>query len=170
MRVRLFFFCIALFFVCMPTAAARSMTTAAIDPAQCVIGGIKPWECSMDYVEQVYGTKHTTDYKDGPYNGQWVTYDYNGGRFVVGGFVRKDGSTVVCSVRTTDAAMATPAGVHVGMRLYQVFQVYGPVKPSHFSDGEVAYVYSATLSDSLGFTLIIDQNKVVKEISVWSSE
>lgn len=170
MRARLFFFFLMMLFAGMPAAAAESVSLGVVDPAQCIIGGIKPRECSMDYVEQVYGTNHKTEYANGPYGGQWVIYDYHDGRFVVHGFVRKDGSNIVIDVTTKDASMPTPAGVHVGMRLYQAFQVYGSVKQHRFSDGAIGYVYSANISDSLGLALIIDRNRVIQEITAWSSE
>ena len=170
MRARLFFFFLMMLFVCMPVAAAENPSVGCIDHAQCVLGGIQPWECSMEYVEQVYGTNHKTEYKDGPYGGQWVEYTYNGGRFVVRGFVGKDGSSRVRMVRTTESSMHTPVGVHIGMRLYQAFQLYGPVKPYRFSDGVVGYRYTADVADSVGMTLVVDRNKVIEEIIIWSSE
>ena len=103
-------------------AAPRAMT---VDDA--VIAGIAPGS-ALSYVRSIYGepdgekTKRTGNYPthlvDYYGEGFVITYDIFGGAQ----------NPLIQSIESTNAALVMPSGIHVGMKIAEVQQIFGDIQ------------------------------------------
>ncbi len=112
-------------------AAPRAMT---VDDA--VIAGIAP-ASALSYVRSIYGepdgekTKRTGNYPthlvDYYGEGFVITYDIFGGAQ----------NPLIQSIESTNAALVMPSGIHVGMKIAEVQQIFSDIQEPFRRDGKI---------------------------------
>ncbi len=111
-------------------AAPRAMTVDDV-----AIAGIAPGN-DLSYVRSIYGEPDgEKTIRIGNYNHPAYLVDYYGQGFVITYNIIEDGAwnPLVQKIESTNAALVMPSGIHVGMKIADVQQVFSDVQePPHY--------------------------------------
>ena len=152
-------------------AAPRAMTVDDV-----AIAGIAPGN-DLNYVRSIYGEPDgEKTIRIGNYNHPAYLVDYYGQGFVITYNIMEDGAwnPLVQTIESTNDALVMPSGIHVGMKIADVQQIFNNLKeqPSDKSS-EKKYVspldgFGVTLSngkEGIRFLVLqVDQKGIVQKI------
>ena len=150
-------------------AAPRAMT---VDDA--VIAGIAPGN-DLSYVRSIYGepdgekTKRTGNYQTHLVNyygeGFVITYDIFGGAQ----------NPLIQSIESTNAALVMPSGIHVGMKIAEVQQIFSDIQEPFRRDEKINQYtsprfYVEVSDEKKGIRTVVfdvDQKGVIQKIFIY---
>ena len=106
-------------------AAPRAMTVDDV-----AIAGIAPGN-DLSYVRSIYGEPDSEKtIRIGNYNHPAYLVDYYGQGFVITYNIMEDGAwnPLVQKIESTNAALVMPSGIHVGMKIAEVQQIFSDIQ------------------------------------------
>ncbi len=112
------------------------------------LNGIRPGT-SMDYIKGIYGEPQLLRSNSGE-----KTYSYGGTLFLRTIQYGNSHESVTFVESTANNGFSTPAGVTVGMKVSELFDLYGPEELQVNSNSETFYHYTRRESGS-GITMLI---------------
>lgn len=130
---------------------------------QFALGGI-PLYADVDYVKSVYGEPDRIDYHAGTPNSGDVPgyFYYYGTSFLV--FISASDGKVYSLVTTANNGIATPAGIHVGSTVSELFAAYNK-RPSFTNSKQLGgKSYSFSIGASYDLVFYIDGKDKVTRI------
>ena len=130
-------------------AAPRAMTVDDV-----VIAGIAPGS-ALSYVRSIYGEPDgEKTIRIGNYNHPAYLVDYYGQGFVITYNIMEDGAwnPLVQKIESTNAALMMPSGLHVGMKIADVQQIFSNLQERPSVDKNAAKDYVTPIGD-FGVTL-----------------
>ena len=153
------------------SAAPRAMTTE-----DAVIGGIAPGN-DLGYVQSIYGSpkKGKVEKKQG--HRHYLVHYYGSGFIITYNVVQSMINPLVQRIESTNSALLMPSGIHVGMKIDDVKQIFNNLKERPAVDKKNAKDYLTpfgTLTFSLpsgeeGVRFVVftvDQRDIVKKILI----
>lgn len=145
-------------------AAPRAMTVDDV-----AIAGIAPGN-DLNYVRSIYGEPDgEKTIRIGNYNHPAYLVDYYGQGFVITYNIMEDGAwnPLVQKIESTNAALVMPSGIHVGMKIADVQQIFNDLK-EYPAEKEYMTRFGISLSNGKEgvrfFVLQIDQKGIVQKI------
>lgn len=142
---RILMFCCAMLLLCQTVAFARQIPREEI-----YIGGLST-DCTMGYVQSVYGAPQKKEWQEDRRHPRtvvyYVTYEYSPTFRVIGRTTKGQGyeeelDARVYFVITEDDSLSTPSGITVGMPYKTVAEMFGEAKKHTPSSGDAFYQYS----------------------------
>ena len=153
------------------SAEPRAMTTE-----DAVIGGIAPGN-DLGYVQSIYGSpkKGKVEKKQG--HRHYLVHYYGRGFIITYNVVQSMINPLVQHIESTNSALLMPSGIHVGMKIDDVKQIFNNLKERPAVDKKYAKDYLTpfgTLTFSLpsgeeGVRFVVftvDQKDIVKKILI----
>lgn len=153
------------------SAEPRAMTTE-----DAVIGGIAPGN-DLGYVQSIYGSpkKGKVEKKQG--HRHYLVHYYGSGFIITYNVVQSMINPLVQRIESTNSALLMPSGIHVGMKIDDVKQIFNNLKERPAVDKKYAKDYLTpfgTLTFSLpsgeeGVRFVVftvDQKDIVKKILI----
>lgn len=153
------------------SAEPRAMTTE-----DAVIGGIAPGN-DLGYVQSIYGSpkKGKVEKKQG--HRHYLVHYYGSGFIITYNVVQSMINPLVQHIESTNSALLMPSGIHVGMKIDDVKQIFNNLKERPAVDKKYAKDYLTpfgTLTFSLpsgeeGVRFVVftvDQKDIVKKILI----
>ena len=153
------------------SAEPRAMTTE-----DAVIGGIAPGN-DLGYVQSIYGSpkKGKVEKKQG--HRHYLVHYYGSGFIITYNVVQSMINPLVQHIESTNSALLMPSGIHVGMKIDDVKQIFKNLKERPAVDKKYAKDYLTpfgTLTFSLpsgeeGVRFVVftvDQKDIVKKILI----
>ena len=153
------------------SAEPRAMTTE-----DAVIGGIAPGN-DLGYVQSIYGSpkKGKVEKKQG--HRHYLVHYYGSGFIITYNVVQSVINPLVQHIESTNSALLMPSGIHVGMKIDDVKQIFNNLKERPAVDKKYAKDYLTpfgTLTFSLpsgeeGVRFVVftvDQKDIVKKILI----
>ena len=145
-------------------AAPRAMTVDDV-----AIAGIAPGN-DLSYVRSIYGEPDSEKtIRIGNYNHPAYLVDYYGQGFVITYNIMEDGAwnPLVQTIESTNGALVMPSGIHVGMKIADVQQIFNNLKEQP-SDKSPLDGFGVTLSngkEGIRFLVLqVDQKGIVQKI------
>lgn len=112
------------------------------------LNGIRPGT-SMDYVRGIYGEPQLLNSNNGE-----KSYSYGGSLYIKTSQYGNSPENVTFVESTANNGFSTPSGVTVGMKVSELFDIYGPEKLEVNSNGETFYHYMRREPGS-GITMLV---------------
>ena len=152
------------------SAAPRAMTVDDV-----AIAGIAPGN-DLSYVRSIYGEPDgEKTRKLGGYPAYLVNY-YGQGFVITYNIMNNEQNPLIQSIESTNASLVMPSGIHVGMKIADVQQMFNNLQeqPSYEKPGEKEYwtpfgeAFGVTLSNgkqgTRGLILSVDKKGVIQKI------
>ena len=153
------------------SAEPRAMTTE-----DAVIGGIAPGN-DLGYVQSIYGSPKKGKVEKTQGHRHYLVHYYGSGFIITYNVVQSMINPLVQRIESTNSALLMPSGIHVGMKIDDVKQIFNNLKERPAVDKKYAKDYLTpfgTLTFSLpsgeeGVRFVVftvDQKDIVKKILI----
>lgn len=153
------------------SAEPRAMTTE-----DAVIGGIAPGN-DLGYVQSIYGSPKKGKVEKTQGHRHYLVHYYGSGFIITYNVVQSMINPLVQRIESTNSALLMPSGIHVGMKIDDVKQIFNNLKERPAIDKKYAKDYLTpfgTLTFSLpsgeeGVRFVVftvDQKDIVKKILI----
>lgn len=153
------------------SAEPRAMTTE-----DAVIGGIAPGN-DLGYVQSIYGSPQKGKVEKTQGHRHYLVHYYGSGFIITYNVVQSMINPLVQRIESTNSALLMPSGIHVGMKIDDVKQIFNNLKERPAVDKKYAKDYLTpfgTLTFSLpsgeeGVRFVVftvDQKNIVKKILI----
>lgn len=153
------------------SAEPRAMTTE-----DAVIGGIAPGN-DLGYVQSIYGSPKKGKVEKTQGHRHYLVHYYGSGFIITYNVVQSMINPLVQRIESTNSALLMPSGIHVGMKIDDVKQIFNNLKERPAVDKKYAKDYLTpfgTLTFSLpsgeeGVRFVVftvDQKNIVKKILI----
>ena len=153
------------------SAEPRAMTTE-----DAVIGGIAPGN-DLGYVQSIYGSPKKGKVEKTQGHRHYLVHYYGSGFIITYNVVQSMINPLVQHIESTNSALLMPSGIHVGMKIDDVKQIFNNLKERPAVDKKYAKDYLTpfgTLTFSLpsgeeGVRFVVftvDQKDIVKKILI----